>query len=414
MKRLFFPILIVLISFLIGTHIFSMWRGFSLYQKNPSKERLLRAIRLSPSNPDPFYKLGLFFQLDIRNIDLKESLKYFREAIRRNPLEQQYYLNLSKVLQRMGEKNLSAQALEKAILVFPTSYQGRWGAGNLLLRQGMDEKALPHFTYILSNFPNQSGLVYDVLLKTINDPDFILDKVVPKDPSSMNQYLAYLYEVGDKESAKKAWEKRASYGVKSDRGQTLRHVEFLIRRGDLNEAFHVWKAGLREEGLSTPSDGNLITNGGFEKKEILGGGFDWKMTDVSGTEISFDHSAAFEGKASLRIVFNGKENVNFQHVYQFVALKPDTEYVLRAHMKTKALTTKSGIRIEISGVGPAFHGASEALIADNGWKELMIAFRTPLQSQGGVVRVIREKTDKFDRFISGTVWVDDVQLTERK
>ena len=123
---------------------------------------------------------------------------------------------------------------------------------------------------------------------------------------------------------------------------------------------------------------------------------------------------AFEGKRSLKIVFNGKENVDFRHVYQFVALKPNSEYVLKAHMKTKAVTTKSGIRIEISGVGPAFYGASESLIGDNGWKELMIAFRTPPQSQGGVVRVRREKTDKFDRFISGTVWIDNVSLAERK
>jgi hypothetical protein len=411
MKKLFFLLLIVFVSFLIGYHILSIWRGTHLYQANLSKESLLKAIRLNPSNPDPFYRLGIFYQWDFQNIDLKESLKYLREAIKRNPLEQQYYLDLAKVLHRMGEKNLSIQALEKAILVFPTSYQGRWVSGNLLLQQGVPEKALPHFTYILANFPNQSSLVYDVLLRAINDMDFILNKVVPKDPPSMNQYLTYLYEIGDRESAKKAWEIKASYGVKNDRAQTLRHIGFLISQGDLNEAFHVWKTGLREEGLSIPSDGNLITNGGFEEKEILGGGFDWKMTNVPGAEISFDHSTAFEGKRSLKIVFNGKENVDFQHVYQFVALKPNSEYVLKAHMKTKALTTKSGIRIEISGVGPAFHGASEALIADNGWKELTIAFRTPPQSQGGVVRVRREKTDKFDRFISGTVWIDNVSLT---
>ena len=134
----------------------------------------------------------------------------------------------------------------------------------------------------------------------------------------MNQYLAYLYEIGDKESAKKAWEKKASYGVKNDRGQTLRHIEFLIAHGDLNEAFQVWKARLQEEGLSIPSDENLITNGGFETKEILGGGFDWKIINVPGAEVSFDHSMAFEGKRSLKIVFNGKENVDFRHVYQFV------------------------------------------------------------------------------------------------
>ena len=414
MKRLFLSLLVLIFSLVAGYHILSIWRGISLYQANLSKESLLKAIQLNQSNPDPFYRLGLFYQWDFRNVDLKESLKYLRKAIERNPLEQQYYLNLAKILYRMGEKNGSEQALEKAILVFPSSYLGRWMSGNLFLQQEVLEKALPHFTYILAHYPNQGGLVYDVLFKAINDTDFILEKVVPKDPSSMNQYLVYLYEIGDKESAKKAWEKRASFGIKNDRKETLRHIEFLIARGDLNEAFQVWRAGLREEGLSIRPDGNLITNGGFETKEILGGGFDWKIINVPGAEVSFDHLIAFEGKSSLKIVFNGKENVDFRHVYQFVALKPNSEYVLKAHMKTQAVTTKSGIKIEISGVGPAFYGASESLIGDNGWRELMVAFRTPSGSQGGLVRIRREKTDKFDRYIYGTVWLDNISLTERK
>ncbi|NWF92726.1 MAG: carbohydrate binding domain-containing protein [Syntrophaceae bacterium] len=412
MKRLF-SIPIIIVSLLAAYEILSTWKGVSLYETHPSKESLLRAIELSPSNPDPFYRLGLFYQWDIRNGDLKESYRYLRNAIDRNPLEQQYYLNLARVLSRMGEKNASEQALEKAILVFPTSYQGRWVSANLLLQQGAMEKAISHFSYILANYPNQAGLVYDVLAKAIQDMGFILEKVVPKNPFSMNQYLAYLYEIGDRESAKKAWEKKASYGIRGDRRDNLRHIEFLISRGDISEAHRVWNDSLREEGLSIPSDGNLVTNGGFEKKEILGGGFDWRITGVPGVEVSFDHSVAFEGRSSLRIDFNGKENVDFRHVYQFVPLKPNTEYVLRAHMKTKAVTTKSGLRIEISGVGPAFHKASESLIGDSGWKELVVTFRTPPQSQGGVVRIKREKTDKFDRYISGSVWIDNVSLAER-
>ncbi len=414
MKKLFLPLFVILISVLIGYHILSIWKGVSLYQTNPSKESLLKAIRLNPSNPDPFYRLGIFYQWDIRNIDLKESLNYLRKAIERNPLEQQYYLNLAKVLHRMGEKDRSEQALERAILVFPTAYQGRWMTGNLLLQQGNLEKALPHFTYILANYPNQSGLVYDVLLRAINDPDFILERLVPKDPSSLKQYLSYLYETGDKKSAQKVWQKRPSFGFTPDRDETLRHIEFLISQGDLGEAFQAWRARLREEGLSIPPDENLIANGGFETKEILGGGFDWKVVKVPGAEVSFDHSMAFEGKSSLKIVFNGKENVDFHHVYQYVALKPNTQYVLKAQMKTRSVTTKSGLKIEISGIGPAFHGTSESLIGDNGWKELMVTFRTPSQSQGGVVRVRREKTDKFDRFISGTVWIDHFSLKETK
>ncbi len=413
MKRLYFSILVIIVSLVTGYHILSTWRGMQLYQTDLSKENLLKATRLNPSNPDPFYRLGIFYQWDFNNIDLKESINYLRKAIERNPLEQQYYLNLAKVLYRVGEKNDSDRTLEKAIWVFPASYQGRWVSGNLLLQQGAIDKALPHFAYILTYYPNRSSLVYDVLFRAINDTDVIWEKLVSKDASSIDQYLVYLYEIGDQESATKAWEKKAFYGLKHDRKETLRHIEFLIGHGDINDAFQVWKARLREEGLSTPPDGNVITNGGFEAKEILGGGFDWKINNVPGAEVFLDHSVAFEGKSSLKIVFNGKENVDFGHVYQFVALKPDSKYVLKAHMKTVNVTTKNGLKIEISGIGSAFHWASEPLIGDNGWRELTVPFRTPSQSQGGVVRLRREKTDKFDRLISGTVWLDNVSLTAR-
>jgi hypothetical protein len=414
MRRVFFSIFVLIGSLVVFYSILSLWKGISICQGPFSKENLLKAIRLNPSNPDPFYRLSLFYQWDLRNIDLEESFRYLKRAIERNPLEQQYYLNLAKTLHRMRQWDASEEALEKAILVFPTGYQGRWTSGNLLLQQGALEKAFPHFTYILAHYPNRSGLVYDVLLRAIDNTEFILEKLVPKDPLSMDQYLAYLYDIGDKESAQKAWERKASYGFKSDRPQTLRHIEFLIAHGDLREAFEVWKARLEEEGLSLSSDGNLMTNGGFEKDQILGGGFDWKIVNLPGVAISFDHQEAFEGKSSLKIVFDGRENVDFQHISQYVALKPNRDYVLRACVKTEAVTTKSGLKIEITGVGPAFCKASESLVGDNEWRELVIPFRTPDQSQGGVVRVRREKTDKFDRLISGTVWIDQVSLTERE
>lgn len=413
MKRLFFSILILIVSSIFIYYILSFWRGISLYQTNLSRETLLNAIRAIPSNPDPYYRLGLFYQWDMLNVDLRESLNYLKEAIRRNPLEQEYWINVARIYARRGEHQASERALENVIRVFPASYQGRWVSGNLLLQQGAFEKALPHFSYLLANYPNQSPMVYDVLGKATDDSDFILEKLVPKDPVSLKQYLSYLYEVGDKELVQKAWKKRDAFAYQPDRNETLRHIEFLISRGELSEAFQIWKARLREEGLPPSSESDLITNGGFEKEKILGGGFDWKIEKVPGVEISFDPSTTLEGKRSLKIVFNGKENVHFHHVHQFVSLKPDTEYILKANMKTQAVTTKSGLKIEISGIGPAFYKASESLVGDNEWRELTVAFRTPPQSQGGWVRVRRERTDKFDRYISGTVWIDHVRLTEK-
>ena len=146
----------------------------------------------------------------------------------------------------------------------------------------------------------------------------------------------------------------------------------------------------------------------------MGGGFDWRIRNVGGAEVSFDHSVAFEGESSLKITFSGEENIDFHHVYQYVTLKPNTDYLLRAYAKTKAITTKSGPKIEVFGVGPAFRKESKSLIGDNDWNELTIAFSTPAQSQGVLIRVRRAKTDKFDRFISGTIWVDKVRIEEIK
>jgi tetratricopeptide (TPR) repeat protein len=413
MRRLFLSVAILAVSLLAAFYILRLWRGLRLLESHPSRENLLLSMGSIPSSPDPFYRLGLFYEWDMRNIDLKESARFLEGAIRRNPFEQRYWLNLAQILHKMDEEDRSREALEKGIFVFPTGYTGRWVSATLLLEQGATEKALTHFRYILSNYPNKSQTVYSVLHRTLDDTDFMLEKVVPKDPYSLNQYISYLYETGDLPSVRKGWQRKISEGFKSSREETLRYIQFLISHGEVNEAFEVWEGRIREEGLPIPSDGDRITNGGFEKEEVLGGGFDWRIEKVEGAEISPDPSVAFEGRRSMKIVFSGKENVDFRHVYQFVSLKPDTEYFLQAQMRSQGITTRSGVKMEVVGVGAAFQRASESLTGDNEWKGVTLSFRTPAQSKGGVVRVRREKTDKLDRFIGGTVWIDRVRLTEK-
>jgi len=413
MKRYFLPSLAIFLSLFAGYHIVSLWRGMVLSQEGYTRESLLRAALLDPFNPDPLHKLGLLHQWNLLQVDLKQSVQCFRKAIERNPLEQEYWLHLARVFQRMGEEDGFKRALENAILVSPTSYRGRWLAGNLLLHSGELEKALPHFSYILSHHPNQSTLVYEVWLRAVGDPDFLLDRLIPKTPLPLNQYLAYLYGIRDTESAKRAWAKLMSLGYEPDRRETMRHIDFLISCGELTEASQIWNARLQNEGLPVTLDANFVTNGGFETETVLGGGFDWRIGTIAGAEVSFDHLIAFEGRSSLKIIFSGKENVDFHHVSQYVALKPDTDYVLKAYMKTDVVTTKSGLKMEVVGVGPVFYRASEPLTGTNDWKELTVYFHNPTASQGVVVRVRRAQTDKFDRFISGTAWIDKVQIIER-
>jgi tetratricopeptide (TPR) repeat protein len=412
MKRYLILISVVAIASLTAIHILNLWRGVSHSRRALTQNQFLMAAQIDLDNPDPLYQLSVLHQWDLRHMDLGKSNDYLQQAIKRTPLQQDYWLHLATIFQNMGQKEDSERALEKALFVFPTGYRGRWIAGNLLLQQGAPEKALPHFSYILAHYPEESRSIYDLWEMVAKDPDFILEKLIPKDYPSIRRYLTYLYEERKKERAQKVWKWIESLGYQPSRKDTIRHIEFLITQGDLKEAFHLWRTKVAAEGIPLPTDGNLINNPGFEIEASLGSGFDWTIDQTPGAEVSIDHSVAFEGKSSLKIQFNGSEDIDFHHVYQWISWKPHTDYQLKVNMKTEGVTTESGPRMEVSGIDSALYGVSESLTGDNDWKELRIAFRTPAQSQGGLLRVRRQKTKNSDRVIPATIWIDQVRLFE--
>jgi hypothetical protein len=412
MKRGLVLISVIAIAFLTGVHILNLWRGVSHSRRAFNQDQLLLAAQIDLDNPDPFYRLSVLHQWDLRHMDLRKSNAYLQEAIKRTPLQQDYWLHLATILQNMGQKEDSERALEKAILVFPTGYRGRWMAGNLLLQQGAPEKALPHFSYILAHYPDESRPIYDLWEVVAKDSNFLLEKLIPKDYLSLRQYLIYLYEEREKEKAQKVWRRIESLGFQPSWKDTIRHIEFLITQGELGEAFQIWRTQANVEGIPLPTNGNLINNPGFETEAGLGSRFDWTIDQTPGAEVSIDHSVAFEGKRSLKIRFNGRENIDFHHVYQWIPWKPHTDYQLKATVKTEGVTSQSGPRVEVSGIDSVLYGVSESLTGDNDWKELRIAFRTPAQSQGGLLRVRRQKAKNADRAIPGTIWIDDVRLFE--
>ncbi|MBP1717975.1 MAG: exported protein of unknown function [Deltaproteobacteria bacterium] len=395
-----------------GLQIISLWQDSYPLGIDSIPEDFLKALRPHSINPDPFYRLGLFHQWDIRSMNLDQSVHFLSEAIQRNPLNQEYWLGLAAAFHRQGEPKKAGKALEKALAVAPQSYRGHWAAANILLQIGEQGKALGHYSYILAHFPEKSSLVFDVLERVYEDPEPLLEKVIPRTSAAFSRYLSYLYETGNIDRVKRVWGKGSSFGFQPDRAETIRYVDSLISRGDFAEAYRAYVSRLLAEGRTVPQDNNLLIDGGFEEGTGLAGGFDWRISAPPGTAVSFSPDTVWEGKRSLKISFNGKENVDFHHVFQFVAWKPNRSYMLQAKVRTRGLTTQSGVHLEVSGVGKPPYASSEVLTGDHDWKELKVSFRTPEQSQGGVVRVRRAKTDKLDRFIAGEAWIDEARLTE--
>jgi hypothetical protein len=156
--------------------------------------------------------------------------------------------------------------------------------------------------------------------------------------------------------------------------------------------------------------GSLLWNGNFEQ-ELLNGGLAWRFRPVAGAALSFDGRVAHSQSRSLRVVFDGTHNVDFQQPWQYVVVEPNTRYRLSAYFRTENLTTSSDVRLEIQEThfGDVLQ-AIPRLAGTQYWAPREAEFTTAADTR--LVRVVlrRRPSQKLDNKISGTIWMDDVSL----
>ena len=162
-----------------------------------------------------------------------------------------------------------------------------------------------------------------------------------------------------------------------------------------------------------PRDGGnsaFLFNGGFEH-EPFGHTFDWNIRNAPGARAVRDSTVAHSGRASLRIQFDGNSNISYDDVAQTTVVKPGN-YRLQAYLRTDRITTDEGVAIRIYDRENAgrLNVVTPASVGTSGWRlitrDLTVARPTRLLA----IEVVRAPSSKFDSAISGTAWIDDVQL----
>lgn len=133
---------------------------------------------------------------------------------------------------------------------------------------------------------------------------------------------------------------------------------------------------------------------------------------MSAATFAFDSAVAHSGTRSLRVEFDGTENVDFGHVFQYIPVARDTRYHFSAFVQTQAITTDRGIGFEILDVNhpEQVQVATAELKGTNDWAVLETDFHTGPQTDAVKITLRRVPSWKFDNKLSGTVWIDDVEL----
>ena len=372
-------------------------------------ESLTRAAKIEPWNAEPRWELGRY-SLFVSQ-DPSAAVANLEAAVALNPHAARYWLDLAAAYQVAGDIPRQRFALEEAVEVEPTAPDVAWEAANFYLVQNDVARALSFFRVVIANNPEQLNVALSLCWRATRNVNIMLAEAVPPQPAPYFALLNLLTNQEQTAPAEVVWNRLASLGQQFPAADAFPFVDYLIGKHEISAAVQVWHLLLaRDRDLQGYAQaGNLIVDGGLEQ-EFLNGGFDWRYSDTGAVRLSIDNSEFHGGNQSVRMAFSGPP-VSDAGIFQYVAVRPATNYHFSAYTKAEDIESASGPRLTILD---AYSGKEYVLTDDSlgttGWREQSADFQTGPESSLLIVKVTRVPGDPL---IKGRFWIDDLSLVQR-
>jgi Flp pilus assembly protein TadD len=396
---------------LIGLYLYFALRAYlaSHLATTPDPSNLNKAIRLEPSNAEYRELLGRSLALSGEN--LNDAIANYRTAVDLNPYVARYWLDLANAYQVAGDTSEQERSVEQAVEADPTTPHVAWEAANLFLVQGDQERALRYFRVVIANDPDPGTVASALQLcwRATGDADQILDRVLPRRPDLYLSFLRLLISKQEVAAAENVWNQLIALNQELPTKLAFPYFRFLIAKQEVAAAQTAWQqlAGLdRSLQRYLPSRENLVVNGGFEEN-VLNGGFDWWYESNPHAALAIDTSVFFSGTRSLSVTFDGR-NPGDAGIFQFIPVKPNTDYEFSAESRTEDIESASGPRFAIVDVYTnASYVLTDDLLGSNPWHLQQARFQTGPNTNLVLLKIVRQPGSPL---IRGKLWIDDLRL----
>lgn len=402
------------LGLLYGIYLVTVQAIAGWHLNRGSPEEIRKATEWDPDNSELYAARARSLQLSIDGTDVNQVIGLYETATRVSPNTAQYWAELGGSYEWAGREEEARRAYERAKELFPNSPEINWKLGNFYLRTRKTHEALGAFHKTLLGDPRMQAPVFDLAWRAGIDNQDVLREMIPTDTASLLAYLDFLVPRDRLDEASQTWARLLSSGARIEPQAAFPYLDALIRHERAEELEAAWAAvlDLSRSGLRHRSfDASRITNGSFED-DILGGGLDWRVLPAEGVIVDVNNQAFFDGVRSLRIRFDGKHNVSYSHLLQYVPVKPNSVYRFIGYVRAQNITTDSGPRFQICDAKDASRLSveTEPVTGTRNWSPLQLEFKTGLETRLLVVRVARPPSRMLGNRISGTLWIDRVSL----
>ena len=384
------------------------------YFRQESPTLVQAAILWDCDNPQYYDALGTLTHFYGSTKSIDASVAFYESATRLGRYDAHFWSDLGAAYDWAGRTNDALSELKRALRFFPNSPEINWRFANFALRAHKTPEALRALQVVLAGNSPAHRDVFRLAVSATRDDHAILD-MLPPQASVFFDYLNFEMDAGNVTAAKQVWLRLLQMKLPFDLRQTFPYLDALIQHREPGRLAAAWFAlADRFPARIGPlvNGSNLVENGSFER-DILDGGLDWRVVPVDGAVVSIDFEDAFDGSRALCVEFNGKRNLDYGHVFQYVAVQPNTQYRFSGAIRVKGITTDSGPRFQLFDafdMGKLFL-STENTMGTSGWSSQQFEFKTKADTRLLVVRVARPASEKLDNQVSGTVWIDRVSLT---
>jgi len=340
-------------------------------------------------------------------------------SLAERPLYAPTWLDRAEWLAASGDLAGAARAIEVGRALWPERPDLLQRAAWLQVGLGPAERALAGLMDYWAIAPQDWLRTLALARRVAPDPEVLVaaaQRVWERGPYVPLAYLSRLLsvagEAGDLALADALWG-RLDPALRSEEALLFPYLQMLLEAGYATRADAVWQG--------VQGDPAGLVNGGFEAPVTpLGRDFrpgwgtpGWRYQAAGeGFSIAPDTERVYAGRHSLRLHFSGTHNLALSQPAQVMRVRPGQRYRLSGRWCADALTTRSGVFVELYAVdaSPPVRVQTEPRWGSWDWAPLELEIQAPETALLLAVRVRRNPTKAFDRLLGGTLWLDAFEL----
>ena len=256
----------------------------------------------------------------------------------------------------------------------------------------------------LQDNPAGTGDALALAFQWLPDASDLIERILPEGEPHLLAALNVARRTAWLELAVQAWIRLAQPRSPDDPG-LLDFVDLALAEGEPEFAMYAWWQSFPDYAPGT------VPNGDFEHALGNGRGLHWRTRLPAGARVIRDTTEFVSTPASLRIDFDGRENLRMSGLsLRLPTVAGPRAWVLSGYWRAEGLTTTSLPYLWLS-VGEGARARIDLPAASFDWAPFALEIETPDAAAIIDLQLRRDPTRlDFDRFLAGRLWLDALRL----